>query len=186
MTEQKQKMLVLLGSFRRGAYTQSIADYVVSVFSDTYELEFPSLIELPLFCQGYDDEGIAPEEWKAFRAQVAACDAVLFITPEHNRSYPAVLKNALDIASRPAGQSVWTGKPAAIISHSPGRIGGALGNQHLRQPLSFLNLRLMAQPEMYVSDVSTLLNEEGTLSDEPTQRHLRGFVAAFEMWIAAG
>lgn len=182
-TSENIKLLVLMGSFRNGSYSHSIAKYAISVLPDTYEAEIAPLYELPLFCQGYDDEGLTPESWAAFRAQVAASDAVLIVTPEHNRSFPAVLKNALDIASRPAGQSAWGGKPAAVISVSPGRIGGALCNQHLRQPLDFLNLHVMHQPELYISDVTTLLDAEGNVTDAATKRHINNFLSAFDAWI---
>jgi chromate reductase len=144
--------------------------------------EFPELDRLPLFNQGLDDSGLTPSEWTVFRAQVAAFDAILIVTPEHNRSFPAVLKNALDVASRPAGQSVWGGKPAAIISVSPSRIGGAMGNQHIRQPLAFLNVRVMSTPELYVSDVVDLLGTNGELAEENTQHRIKKFIDAFTEW----
>lgn len=183
-SQTKVKLLVLMGSFRRGSYSRSIADYAVSALPSHYEAEFAPLYDLPLFCQGYDDEGLTPETWKTFRAQVAVSDALLFVTPEHNRSFPAILKNALDIASRPAGESVWAGKPGAIISVSPGRQGGALCNQHLRQPLGFLDIRVMHQPELYISEVTGSLDDEGVLVDAATQRHIGSFLSAFDNWIA--
>lgn len=178
-----QKILILMGSFRKKSFSRSIANYVASSLPQGWEASFAPLDDLPLFNQDYDDEGTTPQSWADFRNEVSQSDAVLFVTPEHNRSYPAVLKNALDIASRPPEKSVWARKPAAIISTSPGRIGGALANQHIRQPLSFLNLDLMLQPEMYISDVTSLLDAEGVLVDERTKKHLDAFVEAFMMWI---
>lgn len=183
MSENK-KVLILAGSFRRKSFSHSIAKYAAQVFSEGHEVEFAQLDVLPLFNQDYDDDNATPESWAVFRAQVETSDALLFVTPEHNRSFPAVLKNALDIASRPAGRSVWSNKPAAIISTSPGRIGGALCNQHLRQPLSYLNVRLMLSPEMYLSEVDALLNKEGELVDESAKRHLSAFIADFEQWMS--
>jgi chromate reductase len=174
---------VLLGSFRKGAFTRSIARAAIEQFPEGYEARILALDTLPLFDQGLDDDGLTPETWKTFRADIAALDAVLIVTPEHNRSYPAVLKNALDIASRPAGESVWRGKPAAVISSSPGRIGGALANQHIRQPLTFLDIRVMQTPELYLSDIATLVDKNGTLTDERTLRHIRKFIEAFVAWI---
>lgn len=182
-TEAQKKVLVVLGSFRRQSFSRSIARYATSVLSQTYKVEVAPTGELPLFNQDYDDDGTTPESWKAFRAQVAESDAILFVTPEHNRSFPAVMKNALDIASRPAGQSVWGKKPAAVISVSMSRMGGALCNQHLRQPLTVLDMYVMTQPEMYIGDVTELLDAEGVLKDESTKRHLDKFVAAFEKWV---
>jgi chromate reductase len=173
----------MMGSFRRASYSRAVANYAASALPQDYRAVFLPLNELPLFNQDYDDDDKTPDAWLRFREQVAALDAVLFVTPEHNRSFPAVLKNALDVASRPAGKSVWGGKPAGVISVSPGRIGGALGNQHLRQPLSFLDLRLMPQPEMYVSDVAALLDESGSLIDERVRQHLQAYMAAFVQWV---
>jgi chromate reductase len=174
---------VLLGSFRETAFTRSIARAAIEYIPASYEARVPALDRLPLFDQGHDDDGTTPEEWSAFRAEVAALDAVLIVMPEHNRSFPAVLKNALDIASRPAGQSVWGGKPAAVISSSPGRIGGALANQHIRQTLTFLNIHVMQTPELYISDVAALVDEDGILIDESTLRHIEKFIAAFIAWV---
>ncbi|MDR2106627.1 MAG: NAD(P)H-dependent oxidoreductase [Coriobacteriales bacterium] len=174
---------ILLGSFRAKAFTRSVANAAAASLPAGYEARVLELDKLPLFDQGYDDEGVTPREWQAFRADVAALDALLIVTPEHNRSFPAVLKNALDIASRPAGQSVWGGKPAAVISSSPGRIGGALANQHIRQALTFLNIHVMQTPELYISDVATLVDAEGVLVDESTLRHIGKFIDAFIVWI---
>ncbi|MDR1359047.1 MAG: NAD(P)H-dependent oxidoreductase [Coriobacteriales bacterium] len=184
-TDSKTRILVLPGSFRRQSFSGSIARYAASVLPEACEVEFAALDELPLFNQDFDDDGTTPASWKTFRAQVAVSDGLLFVTPEYNRSFPAVLKNAIDIASRPPGESVWAGKPAALISTSPGRIGGALSNQHLRQPLSFLNVRILLQPEMYVSDVAALLNSEGELVDEAAKRRIEGYMSAFVAWVAA-
>jgi chromate reductase len=173
---------VLLGSFRRQAFTRSVANAAIAHFPSDFEIHVPALDQLPLFDQGYDEGDAVPEAWKRFRVDVAAFDALLIVTPEHNRSFPAVLKNALDIASRPAGQSVWGGKPAAVISVSPGRIGGALASQHIRQPLTFLNIHVMQTPELYVSDVASLLDEKGTLVDEAALRQIKKFMDAFIAW----
>ncbi|MDR2108780.1 MAG: NAD(P)H-dependent oxidoreductase [Coriobacteriales bacterium] len=175
-----RKIGVLLGSFRRAAFTRSVADAAIAQLSDNCEASIWALDELPLFNQDYDDDGATPPQWAAFREQVAAADAVLVVTPEYNRSFPAVLKNALDIASRPAGENRWAGKPGAVISVSPGRIGGALANQHIRQPLAFLGISVLQQPELYISDVASLLDADGHLSDERTLRHLKDFITAFE------
>jgi chromate reductase len=175
---------VLLGSFRAGSFTRSVAEYAALQLPEGWVAEFPELDKLPLFNQGLDDSGFTPGEWTTFRSQVVAFDAILMVTPEHNRSFPAVLKNALDIASRPAGQSVWSGKPAAVISVSPSRIGGAIGNQHIRQPLAFLNIRVMTAPELYVSDVADLLDANGELTDESTQNRIKKFIEAFTEWVS--
>ncbi len=124
-----------------------------------------------------------PAPWTAFRQRVKAADAVLFVTPEYNRSMPAVLKNALDVGSRPYGSSVWDRKPGAIVSSSPGAIGAFGANHHLRQSLVFLNVPTMQQPEAYVSHVDKLFDEHGRLAGEGTQKFLQGFMQTFANWI---
>jgi chromate reductase len=178
-----RKIGVLLGSYRRAAFSRSVAAAAIGQFSDNCKALLLPIDELPLFNQDYDDDGDPPPQWLAFREQVAALDAVLIVTPEYNRSFPAVLKNALDIASRPAGKNLWAGKPGAVISVSPGRIGGALANQHIRQPLAFLGIRVLQQPELYISDVAGLLDNNGLLTDERTLGHIKSFVKAFDAWI---
>lgn len=133
--------------------------------------------------QDLEDQGREPEAWKAFRSTIKKYDAFLFVTPEYNRSIPAVLKNALDVGSRPYGASVWNGKPGAVISVSPGAIGGFGANHHLRQILTFLNVATMQQPEAYIGSVHTLLDNEGKVANEGTLKFLRLFESAFLKWI---
>ncbi|MDI9484927.1 MAG: NAD(P)H-dependent oxidoreductase, partial [Bacillota bacterium] len=125
----------------------------------------------------YDDN--PPAEYRTFRTQVKGCDAILFVTPEYNRSIPGVLKNALDVGSRPYGQSVWAGKPAAIISQSVGNLGGFGSNHHLRQVLTFLDMPALQQPEAYLADSSSLFDGSGRIKNQDTVQYLQGFVNAF-------
>ena len=117
--------------------------------------------------------------------RIRAADALLFVTPEHNRSVPAALKNAIDIASRPYGESAWSGKPAAVVSASPSAIGGFGANHHLRQSLVFLDVPAMAQPEAYIGSADTLFDAAGKLSNDETRKFLRGFMQAYAAWLAA-
>jgi chromate reductase len=126
-----------------------------------------------------------PAAWVSFRQRIMAADAVLFVTPEYNRSVPAPLKNALDVGSRPYGQSAWGGKPGAVISVSPGAIGGFGANHHLRQSLVFLNVPAMQQPEAYIGGAADLFDGEGKLKKDGTREFLRKFIQAFESWISA-
>ena len=121
----------------------------------------------------------------AFKARVKKASAVLFVTPEYNRSVPAALKNAIDLASRPYGDSAWNGKPAAIVSASPGAISGFGANHHLRQSLVFLNMPAMAQPEAYIGHADKLFDDSGKLVNEGSEKFFRTFLAAFDKWIAA-
>jgi chromate reductase len=139
--------------------------------------------QLPLYNQ--DEEKEPPAPWVAFRNRVRPADAVLFATPEYNRSVPAPLKNALDVGSRPYGQSVWTGKPGAVLSASPGAIGGFGANHHLRQSLVFLNVPAMQQPEAYIGGADKLFDANGKLTNDSTRKFLQQFMQAFADWIDA-
>jgi chromate reductase len=137
---------------------------------------------LPLYNQDLDTDD-PPAEWRALREQIRRADAILFVTPEYNRSMPGVLKNAIDIASRPYGQSAFDGKPGAVISVSPGAIGGFGANQHLRQSCVFLNLPVMQQPEAYIGGAAKLFDEQGALVSDSTKDFVRKFLEAFAGWI---
>ncbi|MDR1778719.1 MAG: NAD(P)H-dependent oxidoreductase [Clostridiales Family XIII bacterium] len=174
---------VIAGSLRKASYSKRVARYVAGLFPADFAATFIDLADLPMYNQDLDDEGAAPEAWTAFRRTVAAQDAFLFVTPEYNRSFPAVLKNALDIASKPAGANQWAGKPAALISQSPGNLGGALANQHIRQPMNFLGLKLMAQPEQMIAEVATVLGADGEITSEHKRSSLAAFAEAFAGWV---
>ena len=139
--------------------------------------------QLPLYNQDADDK--PPAEWTAFRERIRAADAVLFVTPEYNRSVPAPLKNAIDVGSRPYGKSAWSGKPGAVVSASPGAIGGFGANHHLRQSLVFLDVPAMQQPEAYIGGADKLFDATGKLTNDGTRKFLQGFMQAFEAWITA-
>lgn len=173
------KISILVGSLRKESFSKKLAVNVASLFPEGYDAEFVEIGNLALYNQDFDDENNAPSEYTTFRSKMKEIDAVLFVTPEYNRSVPAVLKNALDVGSRPYGASVWNGKPAAIISQSPGRLSGFGANHHLRQPLVFLNMPILQQPEAYIGNVADLLDENGKIKDERTVKFLQSFVDAF-------
>jgi NAD(P)H-dependent FMN reductase len=141
------------------------------------ETEFVEIGNLPLYNEEYDSN--SPEEYKAFRNTIQGMDAILFVTPEYNRSVPGVLKNALDVASRPYGESVWDGKPAAIASQSISNLSGFGANHHLRQSLTFLNMPVVQQPEVYLANSQDLVDESGKINNEGTVEFLQSFVDAF-------
>lgn len=172
------KVAVIVGSLRRESFSKKLAANVAGLFPEGYITEFIE-IDMPLYNQDYDDEHRVPAEYTAFRNTMKEIDAVLFVTPEYNRSVPAVLKNAIDVGSRPYGASVWDGKPAAIISQSPGKLSAFGANHHLRQPLVFLNMPVLQQPEAYIGNVADLLDENGKIKDEGTVKFLQSFVDAF-------
>src|SRR5215207_8665120 len=145
-----------------------------------------SIIEighLPIYNQDGDEN--PPAAWTEFRERIRAADAVLFVTPEHNRSVPAALKNAIDIGSRPYGKSAWSGKPGAVVSASPGGIGGFGANHHLRQSLVFLNVPAMAQPEAYLGGADKYFSADGKLANDGTRKFLESFMQAYASWVNA-
>ncbi len=173
---------VIVGSLRKGSCTRSVARAIAEVAPASLKLEIVEIGDLPLYDQ--DDDGSSPPApWAAFRDRIRRADAVLFATPEYNRSVPGVLKNALDVGSRPYGQSAWSRKPAAIVSVSPGAIGGFGANHHLRQSLVFLDMPTMQQPEAYVGGAAALFDEQGSLKVDATREFLRKFMEAFAAWI---
>lgn len=130
-----------------------------------------------------DLEANPPAEWETLRQQIREADGLLFLTPEYNRSVPAVLKNAIDVGSRPYGKNSWNGKPAAVVSVSIGNISGFGANHHLRQSLVFVNVSTMAQPEAYIGGAADLFDEAGNLTNESTKGFLKTFMDAFEKWV---
>ncbi|MBA5690228.1 NADPH-dependent FMN reductase [Rugamonas apoptosis] len=179
-----KKIGILVGSLRKDSYTRKIAQALVSLAPASLAFEFIDIGELPLYNQDLEENGaVAPAAWTTFRQRVQGCDGVLFFTPEYNRSVPAALKNAIDVGSRPYGSSVWGGKPGAIVSVSPGAIGGFGANHHLRQSMVFLDVPLLQQPEAYIGGAANLLDDSGKLTNEGTQQFLRKFAAAYAHWV---
>ncbi len=172
---------VLVGSLRKGAFTRSIALAARELAAPRLNLEIVEIGDLPLYNPDLETDA-PPAPWVRFREELAKAQAVLFVTPEYNRSVPGGLKNAIDIASRPYGKSVISGKPAAIISASPGLIGGFGANHHLRQPLVFLDMPILQQPETYISKVGDLFDADGKLTSDSTRTFLKGFVDKFADW----
>jgi Predicted flavoprotein len=149
---------------------------------ESLELEILEIGGLPFYNE--DLEVAPPAEWTEFRNKLSHYDGVLFVTPEYNRSVPAVLKNALDVASRPYGKNCWNGKPGAIVTVSIGAIGGFGSNHHLRQTLTSLNIPTMQQPEAYIGNAYDLFDDKGNLINESTKSFLGSFITSFEKWVA--
>ncbi len=176
------KLGIIVGSLRRESFSRKIAENIAVLLPADVAAEWVS-VELPMYNQDMDDDGVPPQAWTDFRAAVAGCDAFLFVTPEYNRSIPPLLKNALDVGSRPNGRNVWGGKRGAVVSVSPGALGGFGANHALRQVVVFLDILLLAQPEMYIGGVEKLLDKEGK-ADERTREYLAKFVARLVGFIA--
>jgi chromate reductase, NAD(P)H dehydrogenase (quinone) len=173
---------VFVGSLRKDSINRKVAHALAELAPSPLKLEIVEIGQLPMYNQDFDEN--PPQPYTEFRARVKAADAVLFATPEYNRSVPAVLKNAIDVASRPYGQSAWNGKPGAVISASPSAIGGFGANHHLRQSLVFLNVPAMPQPEAYLGGADKFFDANGKITSDGTRKFLQQFIEAFANWIA--
>lgn len=172
---------VIVGSLRRQSISRKLALALGKLAPPELDLEIVEVGDLPLYNEDLEASGI-PISWQRFRTQIRGSDAVLFVTPEYNRSVPAALKNALDVGSRPYGQSAWDGKPGAVISVSMGAMGGFGANHHLRQSLVCLNVPAMQQPEAYIGSADELFDGNGDLMKPETAKFLGQFMEAFSLW----
>jgi chromate reductase, NAD(P)H dehydrogenase (quinone) len=172
---------VLVGSLRRQSLNRKMAQVLAELAPEALKLSIVEIGDLPLY--DADADADPPGPWKTFRAAMRAADAVLFVTPEYNRSVPGVLKNAIDVGSRPHGESVFAGKPGAVISVSPGAIGGFGANHHLRQSMVFLDVPMLQQPEAYIGGAAAMFDAAGKLANEGVKPLLDKFMAAFAAWI---
>jgi chromate reductase len=175
------KIAVVVGSLRAGSFNRKIAECVSRMRPADLSMEMVGIGELPLYNEDLD--GNPPQEWEVFRQRIKASDAILFVTPEYNRSIPGVLKNAIDVGSRPDGTSVWDGKPGGVITVSPGATGGFGSNHHLRQTFVFLNVLVMQQPEAYLGHADEIFDETGALASDRTLKFLAIFIDAYALWV---
>lgn len=175
------RIATLVGSLREASLNRKAARAIEKLAPPSLRFEEIAIGDLPLYNE--DLERDPPREWVEFRDRVRPADGVLFVTPEYNRSVPGLLKNAIDVGSRPYGKSVWSGKPAAVVSVSPGGIGGFGANHHLRQSLVFLDMPVLQQPEAYIGNAGQLFGDDGTVKNEGTEKFLRTFVEAFASWV---
>ncbi|MDD4742949.1 MAG: NAD(P)H-dependent oxidoreductase [Bacteroidales bacterium] len=178
---KKYKIAVIVGSLRKESFNLKTAKTLIALAPESLSLEIINIANLPMFNE--DLEATPPKEWVAFKEQISAADGLLFLTPEYNRSVPGVLKNAIDVGSRPYGKNSWNGKPAAIVSVSIGPISGFGANHHLRQSLVFVNVHTMAQPEAYIGGAAALFDDKGKLTNDSTKGFLKSFMEAFEKWV---
>ncbi|MEP6944120.1 MAG: NAD(P)H-dependent oxidoreductase [Betaproteobacteria bacterium] len=178
-----RNVAVFVGSLRKESFNRKLANALIEMAPEPLKLEIVEIGNLPLYNQ--DDDANPPATSAAFKQRVQQADAVLFITPEYNRSFPGVLKNAIDIASRPYGKSAWSGKPGGVISVSPGAMGAFGANHALRQSLVFLNVPAMPQPEAYIGNAAGLFDDKGSLTNDSTKEFLQKFLTAFAKWIEA-
>src|SRR6185436_9292543 len=176
-----RNIAVLVGSLRRESFTRKIAQTLIKLAPATLDLQMVEIGGVSFYNQ--DLEPTPPADWLAFRDKLRAADGILFATPEYNRSVPGVLKNAIDVASRPKEKNVFNGKPGAVISVSPGSISGFGANHHLRQMLVFLNVPTMQQPEAYIGHVANMFDQNGNMTNDSTREFLRTFIESYAKWI---
>jgi chromate reductase, NAD(P)H dehydrogenase (quinone) len=178
----RHKIAIVVGSLREASLNRRVAQSICAFASDKLDCSIVPIGDLPLYSQDFD--AASPEPYVRFRERIAAADGVLFCTPEYNRGVPGVLKNAIDVGSRPYGQSVWDKKPAAIVSASPGGIGGFGANHQLRQACVFLNMPVMQQPEAYLGRVTDdSFDESGCIKDGPLKDLVLNLASAFAGWV---
>src|SRR5215471_12779582 len=177
----KVKIAVVVGSNRRDSLNRKLAQALTRLGEDRHRFSFVRVDDLPLYNQ--DLEAELPKSVVRLKAEIASADGVLFVTPEHNRSIPAMLKNAIDWAARPYGHNSWAGKPAAITGTSPGAIGAAIAQVHLRQVLGTLGALVMGG-EVYISFKPGLVDANGIVGDETTRGFLKAFIEQFVTLVA--
>jgi chromate reductase, NAD(P)H dehydrogenase (quinone) len=179
-----KRIALIVGSLRKESLNRKMAKALISLAPAQLHPEIVEISDLPLYNQDLDDQGTPPAAWTRFRDQIKANDGVLFITPEYNRSVPGALKNAIDVGSRPYGKSVWKGKPAAVMSLSPGAIGGFGANHHLRQSLVTLDVPTMAGPEAYIGQAGNLFNEKGEIVNPDVLGFVQKFINSYADWVS--
>ena len=180
----RYRIAMLVGSLRKASYNRKAALAMKVLAPPELSLEMVEIGDLPHYNEDLDADGqTAPAPWTRFRETVRGSDGVLFFTPEYNRSIPGVLKNAIDVGSRPGGKSAWSGKPGAVVSVSPYGLGAFGANHALRQSMVFLDVPMMQQPEVYVSNAGKLLGDDGTITSDDTRKLFTRFITAYVNWV---
>src|SRR6202166_3494359 len=174
-------VVVIVGSLRKESFTLKIANALAKLAPATLKLDVTTLHGLSFFNQ--DLEATPPADWLAFREKIQKSAGVVFVTPEYNRSIPGVLKNAIDVASRPYGKSSFLGKPTGIISNSPGPLGGVSAAKHLQNVLPGISGPILGQPEIYLSGVGDAFDDKGHLVKESMQKVLQQYIDAFAAFV---
>jgi chromate reductase len=180
MTEVRN-VAVLVGSLRKESLSRKVAVALAAMAPSSLRLAVVEVGDLPHYND--DLEGDPPAAWTTFRDRIQPVDGVLFITPEYNRSVPGLLKNAIDVGSRPKADSVWRGKPCGVMSLSPGTLGGFGANHHIRASCVALDMPAMAHPEAYVNNAGAIFDAGGTLIDETKRTLFDAFLNAFAEWV---
>lgn len=179
---QSRDIAVIVGSLRKESFNRKMTRALIALEPESLRLEIVEIGALPLYNADLETAD-PPPAYAEFRTRMRRAEGVIFVTPEYNRSVPGVLKNAIDVGSRPYGQSVWSGKPGAVVSVSPGAIGGFGANHHLRQSFVFLDIKVLQQPEMYIGGADKLFDDAGGLANESTREYLGKFAQAYADWV---
>ncbi|MBP7567802.1 MAG: NAD(P)H-dependent oxidoreductase [Burkholderiaceae bacterium] len=175
------RIAVIVGSLRKDSFNRKLALALAKLAPAGFSFEHVRIDDLPLYNQ--DDDGKPAESVKRLKAEISNAKGLLFVTPEYNRSIPGVLKNAIDHASRPYGQSVWGGKPAGVIGVSVGAIGTSLAQQHLRNILAYLDVPTLGQPEAFIQNKEGLFGDNGEIGAEDTKKFLQTWVDKYVAWV---
>jgi chromate reductase len=176
-----RKIAVVVGSIRKDSINRMLARAVIKLMPGEFHCDMIRIDDLPVYNQDLDPT--PPQSVLRLKSEITAANGLLFVTPEHNRSVPTALKNALDWASRPYGKNAWAGKPAGIIGASVGMIGSALAQQHLRNSLAYLDVPVMGQPAVFVYFTPGLIDAEGNISNDGTRKFLQSFVDKYAAWV---
>jgi chromate reductase len=175
------QIAVVVGSLRRDSFNRKLANAVVKLAPSEFSFKQLEIADLPLYNQ--DDDANQAEPVKRLKSQIAAAQGVLFVTPEYNRSMPGVLKNAIDNASRPYGQSAWAGKPAGVMGASVGTIGTAIAQQHLRNVLAYLDVPTLGQPEVFIQVKDGFFDNAGNIANADTKKFLQSWMDQYVAWV---
>lgn len=179
--QMSKKIAVLVGSLRKDSYNLKVAKVLQQIAPPSLSLLIIEIGDLPLYNEDIDTDN-PPASYTLFRQEITDCQGVIFVTPEYNRGLPAVIKNAIDVGSRPYGKNAWAKKPAAVVSVSQGAIGGFGANHQLRQSLVFLDMPTLQQPEAYIGNINTAFDENGNVS-EKTKAFLSQIINSYASWI---
>jgi chromate reductase len=175
------QIAVVVGSLRRDSFNRRLANAIIKLAAPDFSFHDIKIDDLPLYNQ--DDDGSPAESVKRLKAQISSAHGVLFVTPEYNRSIPGVLKNAIDHASRPYGQSAWAGKPAGVLGASIGAPGTSMAQQHLRNILAYLDMPALGQPEAFIQVTDGLFDEGGSIVRESSKKFLRSWLDRYAAWV---
>lgn len=178
---EQKTIAVLVGSLRAGSFNKKIAQEVIRIAPSHLKLQLLEIGHLEHYNEDLDHDN-PPAPWSEFRSKIKDADGYLFFTPEYNRGMPSVLKNAIDVASRPYGKNNWAGKPGAVVSVSISALGAFGANHHLRQSMVFVDVYMMQQPEAYIGNAPKLFDKSGSLAKDTTE-FLQNFIAAFDQWV---